>query len=67
MAQSPSDHADEMPLNRKLQAISSYKQATSLEIPCVCPSFHAPSAAANNCDYLHNARLQLYDAGQLTH
>lgn len=41
MAQSPSDHADEMPLNRKLQAISSYKQATSLEFHvCVLLFMH---------------------------
>lgn len=34
---------------------------------CVCPSFHAHSAAANNCDHSHNASLQLYDSAQLTH
>lgn len=67
MAQSPSDHTDEMPLNSKLQAISSYKQATSLETPCVCPSSHAPSAAENNCDLSQKASLQLYDCGQPTH
>lgn len=66
MAQSPSDHTDDMTLNSKLQAISSYKKATSLETLCVCPSFHAPSAALNNCDHSHKASLQLYDSGQLT-